>query len=141
VGFPGESDEEFEELLDFVRRARFDRMGAFIYSPEDGTPASEFEGRVKASEAKARYKRIMSLQQEISFEINRGLVGKQADVLVERVTGKVAIGRTMRDAPEIDGTIKVVGIGPEVAPGSFVRAEITDAGQYDVRARFLASNG
>jgi ribosomal protein S12 methylthiotransferase len=141
VGFPGETEEDFEELLDFVRLARFDRMGAFIYSPEDGTPASEFGGRVKGNVSKARYKRIMSLQQEISFEINRGLVGRELDVLIEHVNGSTAVGRTMRDAPEIDGAIKVEGIGAKVVPGSFIRAEIVDAGLYDVQARFTASNG
>lgn len=132
VGFPGETEADFEELAEFVEETRFDRMGAFAYSAEDGTPAAEMPGRVPARTAKSRLDRLMRLQQRISLEANRALVGAEIDVLVESVDGEVRIGRSYRDAPEIDGAVYVSG--SSAAPGEIVRAAVTGASHYDIHA-------
>ncbi len=137
VGFPGEADEDFEDLLDFVSRVKFDRLGVFKYSPEDGTPASHMKGRPARSIVNSRYSRLMALQQEISLKKNNCLVGTRLKVLVESVEGIKAVGRSYRDAPEIDGLV-YIGIEKEsVKPGDFVRAEITEARHYDLIGRII----
>jgi len=132
VGFPGETEADFEELMEFVAEMRFDRMGAFEYSREDGTPASELPGRVPSKTAKSRSRRLMSLQQGISLEKNRALVGSSIQVLIERIDGDMRIGRSYRDAPEIDGVVCVHGSC--AAPGEIVHATVTEATHYDLSA-------
>lgn len=134
VGFPGESEGDFNELMEFVERVRFDRVGVFAYSPEDGTPASLLENRVKSAVAKRRLNQIMELQQGISLGKNRGLVGKRMRILVEEVDGAASVGRSYRDAPEIDGLVCLDRI---VENGRFVTAEITGARHYDLVAKVV----
>ncbi len=132
VGFPGETEAEFEELAEFVAEMRFDRMGAFEYSREDGTPASELPGRVPSKTAKSRLRKLMALQQGISLENNRALVGSRIQVLIERIDGDMRIGRSHRDAPDIDGVVYVHGSC--AAPGEIVQATVTEATHYDLTA-------
>ena len=141
VGFPGESDAEFEELLDFVEEQRFDHVGAFSYSPQAGTPAADgaraLGGIPEPGLVQERYGRLMELAQEISLERNRALLGRELDVLVESARpvesggagGPVVVGRTYRDAPEVDGLALLKG---EFAPGELVRARVEGALPYDL---------
>lgn len=129
VGYPGETEEEFQALYDFVKEIRFDRVGAFQFSFEPGT-ASEPLGDPVPAEVKAeRYARLMELQQGISLQINQSYVGKTLDVLIEGRDKEIAIGRSYRDAPEIDGLVFVEGNAPI---GEIVPVKITGAMAYDL---------
>jgi len=131
VGFPGETDAAFENLMSFVEEIRFDRVGVFTYSREQGTPAAKLlMGRVPRKVAAARYDRLMRLQQSISLERNRSFVGKKMEVLVEGSAQTGMFGRSYRDAPEIDGLVYLPSSAAE--PGSFVEATITEASEYDL---------
>jgi ribosomal protein S12 methylthiotransferase len=129
VGYPGETEAEFEELLDFVAFARPDRVGVFLYSPEKGTAAAHLAGRVPEEIQVDRHDRLMALQQEISLQANQGQVGRTLDVLVEGSGDGLSIGRSYRDAPEIDGLVFFPG---EVPAGELVAVQITDALEYDL---------
>ncbi|HRI42804.1 MAG TPA: 30S ribosomal protein S12 methylthiotransferase RimO [Fimbriimonadaceae bacterium] len=131
VGFPGETDTEFQALLDFVDAARLDRVGAFLFSREPGTPSYDMPEQVASRVKRERYDRLMRRQQAISLAINREWIGRRLDVLVEERKGEWMIGRSFRDAPEIDGLIYTSGEG---APGEIVSVEITDAAEYDLYA-------
>lgn len=138
VGFPGETEAAFESLLGFVERMRFDRLGAFTYSREEGTPAAKLSGRdyksrpISKKIAEARLDRLMRLQQGISLERNRSFVGKTMEVLVEGETDDGTFGRSYRDAPEIDGLVYLPGSAAK--PGTFVEAKIAEATEYDLIA-------
>ena len=129
VGYPGETQREFEALLDFVAEIRFDRVGVFVYSPEEGTPAASLPAAVPATAQQERYDRLMALQQQISLEINQAQVGRVLDVLVEGQGDGLSVGRSYRDAPEIDGMVLFPG---EIAVGEMVPVHITDALAYDL---------
>jgi ribosomal protein S12 methylthiotransferase len=130
VGFPGETEEEFAELLDFVREVRFDHLGVFTYSPQERTPAAAMPGRLPERVKRTRRAAVMQLQQGISLEKNRALVGRELAVLVEAAPAPdLAIGRSYRDAPEVDGGVRVLGPAPV---GAIVRVRITDAEPYDL---------
>ncbi|MBI5652551.1 MAG: 30S ribosomal protein S12 methylthiotransferase RimO [Chloroflexi bacterium] len=135
VGFPGETDDEFNALLEFLNEQQFDRVGVFEFSREDGTPAAYLENQVAARVKKDRREQAMAVQQKISLAKNRACVGKTLDVLIEGVGDGVSIGRTYRDAPEVDG---VVLIQKEIPPGKFARAQITGAMEYDLTAQVSA---
>ncbi|WP_343075955.1 30S ribosomal protein S12 methylthiotransferase RimO [Armatimonas rosea] len=132
VGFPGEDASAFENLSRFVREARFDRLGVFEYSPEEGTPGFELRPRVPERIARQRRRALMALQQPLSLAANQALVGRELAVLVEGIDGDVRIARSWRDAPEIDGTVRVVGTSAQ--PGDWVRVRITQAEPYDLFA-------
>lgn len=129
VGYPGETDAQFQALLDFLSEARFDHVGVFRYSREPGTPAADLPHQVPEHVKQARYEQAMALQQEISRARNQEWVGREMDVLVDGCGDGVSIGRTYRDAPEIDGLVLLPG---ETPAGSFVRARITGALEYDL---------
>jgi ribosomal protein S12 methylthiotransferase len=136
VGFPGETDEEFDEMLDFVEEYQLDHVGAFTYSPQTGTPAAEMADQVPDAVKDERYGAIMELAQGISHESNRAMIGREVDVLVESrepsesATGEpVVVGRTFRDAPEVDGMAFLKGTYPM---GSMVRARVDGALPYDL---------
>lgn len=131
VGFPGETEEEFQTLLEFLEDRRFDRVGVFEYSREEGTPAALMAGQVARKVKARRRQRGMELQQRISLEENRRRIGSQVDVLIEGAGDGVSIGRSYRDAPEVDG---VVILQRELPPGRLVRARITQAVEYDLIA-------
>ncbi len=134
VGFPGETEEEFEDLLEFCEAAELDRVGAFTFSREPSTPSYDMPDQVPDEVKKERYARLMTLQQEISLEVNQGWIGKEIDVLVEDIRDGWLVGRSHRDAPEIDGFVFVEG---EAKPGDFIRATVTGAEPYDLLAKSL----
>ncbi len=139
VGFPGETDAEFQVLADFVARVRFHHLGAFAYSPEEGTPAERLRPRVPKRVIQERLDRLMELQAEASAGRNRELLGRELEVLVEGVDeeGRVA-GRTYGQAPEVDGMTILRDYDDEVVEiGTFVRARVVEAGEYDLEARVL----
>ncbi len=136
VGHPGETEEEFGQLLDFVREARFERLGAFAYSEEDGTyGAAHFEDDVPPEEKQSRLDRLMSLQSEISGEYNLSRVGSEVEVLVDEVMpdGKL-VCRSQYESPEVDGEIIVSDNQGGVKAGDFISVRITAAGEYDLEA-------
>ncbi|MFH1552389.1 MAG: 30S ribosomal protein S12 methylthiotransferase RimO [Candidatus Omnitrophota bacterium] len=133
VGFPGETESEFRELLDFLKEARFDRLGAFIYSREEGTAAAGFEGQVSSELKKARFDEVMKLQQKISAENNLELLGRKMKVLVDEADPQDPqqfVGRSEMDAPEVDGVVYVKGAGLRV--GDFADVCITGTMEYDL---------
>lgn len=133
TGYPQETDEEFEHLCNFVKEARFDKMGAFEFCSEKGTYAHTLKGKVPATIKRQRRKRLMELQQKISLDVNQSYIGKTLSVLVEAVvpdTNQV-IGRTFRDAPDVDGLV-YVETKQDVNPTDIIDVEITDANEYDL---------
>ena len=131
VGFPGETDADFDELMDFVRETKFDRMGAFTFSPEEGTVAAEMENQVDEAVKQARYDALMTLQHRISLEQNRARVGTTCRVLVEKKRGSRYVGRSEFEAPETDGNV-YFGAEEPCEIGSFVDVKITGAKAYDL---------
>ena len=131
VGFPGETDKEFAELLEFVKEARFEKLGAFKYSREEGTKAYDFKGQVSEAVKTERFNQIMSLQQEISLEINRKFIGMDLKVLVDECENGDYVGRSEFDAPEVDGLVYIKS-NRKLKPGDFVDIEITDTLEYDL---------
>jgi ribosomal protein S12 methylthiotransferase len=129
AGFPGESDAEFEALLAFVREMRFDRVGCFLYSREGGTASAALPDDVPPALKEERRGRLMELQQGISLELNRAWVGRRMDILVEGRQKGLMVGRSFRDAPEVDGVVLLEGDAPL---GAMVRARITGALPYDL---------
>ncbi|HMZ08203.1 MAG TPA: 30S ribosomal protein S12 methylthiotransferase RimO [Anaerolineales bacterium] len=129
VGYPGETDEEFQALYDFVNETRFDRVGAFQFSFEPGTSSAPLGDPVPASVKQERYERLMELQQNISLQVNQSYVGKTLDVLVEGFDNGISIGRSYRDAPEIDGMVFIEG---SAKVGEIVPVRITGAMAYDL---------
>jgi ribosomal protein S12 methylthiotransferase len=129
VGYPGEDEHEFQTLLDFIEAIRFDRVGAFQFSFEPGTASEPLGDPVPAEVKQARYDQLMELQAGISLEKNQALVGKTLDVLVEGQGDGLTLGRSYRDAPEIDG---MVIIEAELPVGAFVPVRITGAMTYDL---------
>ena len=129
VGYPGETDEEFQTLLDFVEEMRFDHVGAFQFSFESGTASEALGDPVPVAVKEARFQRLMELQQSISIQINQSFVGQRLDVLIEGQDQEIAIGRSYRDAPEIDGLVLVEG---KAEIGSIIPVKITGAMAYDL---------
>ena len=132
-GFPGETQEQHEELLAFVKQLRFDRLGVFTYSPEEGTPAASFADQVPEEVKQQRRNEIMEAQQKIAFETAEERLYQKVEVLIEgKLPGEnVFIGRTYRDAPNVDGYIFVQS-SHELISGEMVMAQVTDAKEYDL---------
>ncbi len=129
VGYPGETDEEYQALVDFVEEIRFDRVGTFQFSFEEGTTSASLGDPVPASVKQARFEQLMELQQGISMQINQSYVGKTLDVLVEGFDNGISVGRSYRDAPEIDGLVFIEG---KLELGRIVPVRITGAMAYDL---------
>jgi len=129
VGYPGETEQEFTTLLEFMERIAFDKVGIFVYSAEEGTRAANLPDQIADEVKSERFERAMELQQRISLMVNEAQVGKQMDVLVEGVGDGISVGRTYRDAPEIDGLVLVEG---ESLVGDIVAVRITGAMEYDL---------
>jgi ribosomal protein S12 methylthiotransferase len=129
VGYPGETEKEFSALLDFVVEMAFDRVGVFTYSPEAGTKAAELSCQVPTKVKEERYARLMELQQGISLVRNQQAVGRVLEVLVEGQSEHLSVGRSYRDAPEIDGLVLIEG---ELPVGEMVPVRITGAMEYDL---------
>ncbi|NLS95793.1 MAG: 30S ribosomal protein S12 methylthiotransferase RimO [Planctomycetaceae bacterium] len=135
VGFPGETEEQFEELVDFVRRQRFERLGVFAYSREPDTPSDRLNGHLPEEVREARRGRLLEVQQEIAFAWNQSQIGRQRDVLIDSdIPGEkhAHVGRSCAEAPEIDGVIYVTG--ENLRPGDLVPCEIVAAEGYDLVA-------
>lgn len=129
VGYPGETEEEFQTLLDFVAQVRFDRVGAFKFSFEPGTTSEPLGDPIPPEVKQERWERLMAMQQGISLEKNQAQVGKRLEVLIEGQGEGISLGRTYRDAPEIDGMVIIEG---EIPPGEMVPVRITGALAYDL---------
>ena len=138
VGFPGETKEDFEELYDFVKEARFERLGAFSFSKEEGTPAEKLKAQIHPMTKKSRYNKIMSLQQKIASETQQEMVGKELEVLIETKTfdGKYYVGRSYREVPDIDGLIYIEMVD-KALEGKFVKCKITKASGYDLVGKIV----
>jgi ribosomal protein S12 methylthiotransferase rimO len=138
VGFPGETKEDFEELYDFIKTARFERLGAFSFSKEEGTPAEKMENQIHPMTKKSRYNKIMSLQQKIASETQEEMVGKELEVLIETKTfdGKYYVGRSYREVPDIDGLIYIEMVD-KALEGKFVKCKITKANGYDLIGKVM----
>jgi ribosomal protein S12 methylthiotransferase len=134
VGFPGETDTEFEGLLDFLREARLDRVGCFAYSAVDGATANALPGAVPDDIKEARRERFMQVQAQISADRLREKIGRRMRVLVDEVSARKAIARSAADAPEIDGSVIVNG-ARKPSVGDFIEVEVTRAGEHDLWAR------
>ena len=141
VGFPGESKEDFEELLEFVKTTKFDKLGVFKYSKEDGTPAEKLPNQIHGNTKKSRYNKIMSEQQQISRECLENKIGNTYEVLIEDMSfdKKYYIGRTMQDVPEIDGLVYIknqnIGKEDEII-NQFKKCKITEVSNYDLIGKF-----
>lgn len=133
VGFPGETEDEFEELLDFLDEAELDRVGCFRYSPVAGAPANELPDPVPEEVKEDRWNRLMALQADISAERLQRRIGSTIEVIVDRVEGDSATARSMADAPEIDGVVHIDKAGA-IAAGDILRVAVTGADDYDLHA-------
>jgi ribosomal protein S12 methylthiotransferase len=130
AGYPGETEADFKDLLDFVKATRFNRLGVFEYSHEENTHAHNFKDDVPAKVKEERVATIMAAQQEISFELNHQMLGKQFKVLVDRREGEYWIGRTEYDSPEVDNEVLITGKVPAI--GEFCTVEIYDTAEFDL---------
>jgi ribosomal protein S12 methylthiotransferase len=148
TGFPSETDEEFKELLNFVKDVRFERLGAFVYSREEDTPACNMKKQIPEKAKAERLNQIMLAQQRISEEINKKFLGLNINVLIDEIEGDSYLGRSQYDAPEVDGVVYVhpvrkntpmdakfsngVNSKRRLKPGDFVKVKITDTLEYDL---------
>ncbi len=133
VGFPGETNKDFKELLNFVKEFRFERLGAFIFSREEGAPAYDFSQQIPLRIKKERLKELMLTQQSISKKLNNGYLGKEVEVLVDEIKlgkAKISIGRTKGDAPEIDG--KVIIKTDKAQVGDIIKVKVLESLEYDL---------
>ena len=138
VGHPGETEEDFEDLKEFVRKVRFDRMGAFAYSEEEGTYAAEtYEDSIPQEVKQARLDELMDIQQGISAELSAEKIGKQMKVIIDRLEGDYYIGRTEFDSPEVDPEVLIDRSERELKIGQFYQAEVTNADDFDLYAKII----
>ena len=138
VGFPGETEDDFRQLLHFVEETRFDRLGVFCYSREEGTPAADMADQISERVKRERYKKLMTAQGRLSFKRNRSLVGKVEEVIVEGYSEETELllkGRSSRQAPDIDGQVYITAGNARV--GDIVRLKITDSSDYDLIGEIL----
>jgi ribosomal protein S12 methylthiotransferase len=137
VGYPGESEEEFQALLDFVEEIRFDKVGTFQFSFEPGTASEPLGDPIPAEVKQERYERLMTAQQRISLERNQAWVGRTLDVLIEGHGDGISMGRSYRDAPEIDG---LVIVEKEIPAGQIVPVRISGAMPYDLSGSLIEND-
>lgn len=137
VGFPGETEEDFQMLLDFLKEAQLDRVGCFKFSPVEGAPATEMANQVPEDVKEERFHRFMQLQQEISAERLKQKIGQTLDVIVDEIDDEGIIGRTKADAPEVDGLVYIENLsGTPVKVGEFIKVTITYSDEYDLWGSF-----
>ena len=141
VGFPGETKEDFEELKQFVEKAKFDKLGTFMYSKEDGTPAAKLPEQIHGNTKKARYNQIMQLQQKISHQNLQNKIGQEFEAIVENISfdGKYLIGRTKQDVPEMDGLLYIKKESEKNWISQMVKVKIIDVKDYDLIGEILSS--
>ena len=135
TGHPGETEEDFEQMMDFVLKSRFDRLGVFTYSHEENTHAFSLEDNVSEDLKQKRADDVMELQQRISFEINTSKVGRVMKVLTDRVEAGNLTGRTKFDSPEVDNEVIIENdqnLNNDVKPGEFIQVKITDTNEFDL---------
>ena len=137
VGFPSESEQEFEALLDFISSVEFDRLGAFVYSREEDTEAYSLNGQLPERTKEERYHRLMTLQADISLRKNKAMIGKELKVLVDEVSEDVAVGRYYGQTPEIDGVVIIEKAGKELTKGEFIKVRIVEAYDYDLKGKVI----
>lgn len=138
LGFPGESEDEFGQLAEFLQAHPFDRVGAFTFSPEDGTPAALMKGQLEEEVKQRRLDAIMKAQQHTSLILNQKRIGRVENVLVEQVSGGTAYGRSYAEAPDVDGMIAVSGVKDAgLLPGMFIKTKLTQADAYDLKGEML----
>ncbi len=139
VGFPGETEADFDELYEFIKKARFDKLGTFMYSKEDGTPAAKLPNQINKNTKKSRYNKIMKEQQQISKENLETKIGKEYEVLIEGKTfdDKYLIGRTKQDVPEIDGIIYIENESSKNLQNQFIKAKIKEVENYDLIGKII----
>ncbi|HSW56604.1 MAG TPA: 30S ribosomal protein S12 methylthiotransferase RimO [Ignavibacteriaceae bacterium] len=135
VGYPGETEKEFQKLCDFVEEFKFERMGTFTYSQEENTGSYDLGDPVPDEVKRARQSRLMEIQREISAEKNGKLIGSELKILVESLEGDFYVGRSYRDAPEVDGEVLIPSNGNRIIPGNFYITEVYDSDEYDLFAR------
>lgn len=142
VGFPGETDKVFEELVDFVKSARFDRLGVFAYSPEQGTFSAEnFKDSISQKRKDERVATIMEIQQEISAQLNNAKIGKTFEMIVDKKEGEYFVGRTQYDSPDVDNEVLVLQKdAPDFKVGNFYNVKVFDSAEFDLFARPLNKN-
>jgi len=138
VGFPQETDKDFQELLNFLKDTKFEKLGCFIYSREEDTKAYKFSGHIPLKIKQSRFKEVMKLQQDISGDINKKMLNKTLDVLIDKIENKdnnianTYLGRTQWDAPEVDGNVFINAKSKTMKEGCFVKAKIIDTLEYDL---------
>jgi ribosomal protein S12 methylthiotransferase len=132
VGFPGETEEDHEALCRFVEQARFDRVGVFEYSHEEGTRGYDLVDDVPAEIKKQRAEEIMAIQQSISLALNESMIGRKMKILVDRKEAGQYVGRSEYDSPEVDNEIWIDPGGQKLTPGEFIMVEIKGASEYDL---------
>ena len=134
VGFPGETEDDFEELYDFVKETKFDKLGAFTYSKEEGTPASRLKEQIHHMTKKSRFNKIMQLQQKISEKMRLKNIGRELEILVEDITKdkKYYVGRSYMDVPGIDGLAYIKITGKDDLIVKFIKAKVIDTKDYDL---------
>ncbi len=139
VGFPGETKKDFEELEEFVSKAKFDKLGTFMYSKEEGTPAARMPEQIHGNTKKSRYNKIMKLQQQISKENLENKIGKVYQVLIENISfdGNYYIGRTLEDAPDIDGLVYIKNESNKNLLNQFVMCKIESVNDYDLIGKIM----
>ena len=138
VGHPGETEQDFEELKEFVRKARFDRMGAFAYSEEEGTySAQHYEDNIPQDVKQQRLDELMEIQQEISADLSHAKIGKEMKVIIDRMEGEYYIGRTEFDSPEVDPEVLIKAEGNSLRIGSFYQVKVYDADDFDLYASLV----
>jgi len=137
IGYPNETEQEFQELCEFVKDIKFDRMGVFNYSIEETTPSYILGDSVSSEEKERRKDVLMKIQQEISLSKNEKLVGKRLKVLIDDIEGEHYIGRSERDAPEVDGEVIIEPKGIYLSPGNFYEVDIYDCNEYDLFAKHI----
>lgn len=139
TGYPGETKKEFEELCGFIKEFKFDRLGVFTYSIEENTPAFVLGDKISHKEKEKRKEILMEIQQEISLNLNSQLPGTKLEVLIDRKEGGFFVGRSFREAPEVDGEILINGADNRVNIGNFYCAEVFDFNEYDLFANIINS--
>ena len=138
VGHPGETEADFEELKEFVRKVRFDRMGAFAYSEEEGTfAATNYADNIPQEVKQARLDELMAIQQEISSELSAAKIGRQMKVIIDRIEGDYYIGRTEFDSPEVDPEVLIERNGEQLIIGNFYQVEIVNSDDFDLYGRII----
>lgn len=138
VGHPGETEEDFEELKEFVRKARFDRMGAFAYSEEEGTyAAANYEDSIPQEVKQKRLDELMAVQQEISTELSASKVGQEMKIIIDRIEGEYYIGRTEFDSPEVDPEVLIKSEGQNLMIGNFYQVQIIDSDEFDLFGKII----